>query len=97
LPESEPLGKNKPKLTGIGCAVMLLTVAVIFGTAIPIVRWRDPETGLSPPRDAVIVAPFLIGGLFYGMLSVLLWLAGLRVWAKDEMPSPLNRFPGRDS
>src|SRR5262245_49323909 len=32
---------DNAKLTVVGCVLVLLTVAVIFGVALPIVRWRD--------------------------------------------------------
>src|SRR5262245_8568885 len=57
LSEHEPARHDKPKPTAVGCVLMLLSVAVIFGTAIPIVRWRDAETGEPLPRMVVIVAP----------------------------------------
>src|SRR5262245_33114090 len=36
---------DNTKLTGVGCVLTLLSVAVTIAVAIPIVRWRDPATG----------------------------------------------------
>jgi hypothetical protein len=72
----------KPTLAG--CVVTLLTVGVIFGVAIPVVMWRDPETGLHLPRSIAIFGPFMTGAIFYGIVSGVLRLVGIRVWAKPE-------------
>ena len=63
---------------------MLLSVAVIFGVALPIVRWRDPLTGNELPHEVVIIAPILIGAAFHGIGTLLLRLVGLRIWTKPE-------------
>jgi hypothetical protein len=84
MPERNPVGDDKAPLTGVGCVLTVLTFAVIVGVAIPIVRWRDPETGEPLPRGLAIWAPFIIGASFYGISSVLLRLVGLRVWSKPE-------------
>jgi hypothetical protein len=75
---------DKEKLTGVGCVLTLLSVAVIFGVALPIVRWRDPATGQSLPRLIAILAPVLIGAAVHGIGSLVLRLLGLRVLAKRE-------------
>src|SRR5262249_4766035 len=36
---------DNTKLTAVGCVVTLLSVAITFAVAIPVVRWRDPATG----------------------------------------------------
>jgi hypothetical protein len=79
-----PAGGDKEKLTGVGCVLTLLSVAVIFGVALPIVRWRDPATGQPLPREIAILAPVLIGAAVHGTGSLFLRLIGLRVWAKRE-------------
>jgi hypothetical protein len=73
------------KLTAAGCVLTLLSVAVIVGVALPIVRWRDPETGLPLPRSMAILSPLLIGAAFHGIGSFLLKFLGLPVWSKREM------------
>ena len=91
MTEPHSTGDDKAKLTGVGCVLALLTVAVIFGLAIPIVLWRDPETGQPLPRMVAIFTPFLIGAAFQGICTVLLRLVGLRVWStseKDDSTSP---------
>jgi hypothetical protein len=62
----------------------LLTVAVILGVALPIVQWRDPDTGEPLPRMVALFAPLLIGAAFHGIGTGLLWLVGLRTWSKSE-------------
>lgn len=75
----------KGELTASGCILTLITVAVIFGVAVPLVRWRDPETGQPLPRTIAILTPFLIGASFQAIVSLLLRMVGLRIWKKREM------------
>jgi hypothetical protein len=79
-----PADDDKEKLTGVGCVLTGLSVAVIFGVALPIVLWRDPATGKPLSRTIAIFAPVLIGAAVYGIGSLFLRLIGLRVWAKQE-------------
>jgi hypothetical protein len=72
------------KLTVVGYILTLLSVAVIAAVAIPIVRWRDPVTGLPLPRFIAIISPLLIGAAFNGIGTLLLKLLGLPVWSKQE-------------
>src|SRR5262249_51627735 len=91
LAERNPPDDNKTKPTCVGCVLMLLSVAVIFGVALPIVRWRDPLTGDELPQEVAIIAPVLIGAAFHGIGTLLLRLLGLRIWTKserDETPPP---------
>jgi hypothetical protein len=80
LPDTSPADEDKANLTGPGCVLTLLAVAVIFAVAIPAVQWRDRETGRPLPRVAAIFGPVLIGGLFHGLGSLLLRLLGIPVW-----------------
>jgi hypothetical protein len=80
--EGGPADDVKAKLTGVGCVLTLLSVAVIFGVALPIVRWRDPATGQPLPRHIAVLAPVLIGAAVHGIGSLFLRLIGLRVWSK---------------
>jgi hypothetical protein len=84
LAERNPAGDDDTKLTAVGCVLTLLTVAVIFGVAIPIVQWRDVETGRPLPRTVAILTPFLIGAIFNAIGIGLLRLLGLRIWSKSE-------------
>jgi hypothetical protein len=84
LPELRPADDDHAKPTAAGCVLTLLTVAVIFTSAVPIVQWRDAETGQPLPRTVAIVAPLLLGAAFHGAGSLLLWLVGLRLWSKPE-------------
>jgi hypothetical protein len=84
LKREAPAENDKAKLTGVGCVLTVFSTAVIFGVALPIVRWRDPATGQGLPRLVAIVAPLLIGAAVHGIGSLFLRLIGLRVWAKPE-------------
>jgi hypothetical protein len=84
MPEPKPAGDDNAKLTGVGCVLTLLSVGVMAGVAIPIVRWRNPETGAALPNEVAICAPLLIGAVFHGICTGLLRLVGLRVWSKSE-------------
>jgi hypothetical protein len=75
---------DNTKLTSVGCVLTLLTAAVIFGVAIPIVRWRDPATGQPLPLTIALFAPFLIGAAFNGIAMLLLRVFGVRVWSTQE-------------
>src|SRR5205823_4224978 len=75
---------EKEELTGVGFVLTLLTVALIFAVAVPIVRWRDPQTGQPLPRMAAIISPVLIGAVVQGIGSLLLRCLGLPVWSKRE-------------
>jgi hypothetical protein len=77
-------------LTGAGCVVTLLTLVVILGVALPVVRWRDPATGEPLPRTLAILAPFLIGAVFHGICAGLLRLVGLRLWVKPGQDDPAS-------
>jgi hypothetical protein len=77
-----PVEDHKTKLTNVGCVLTLLSVAVMFGVAVPIVHWRDPATGQALPRAIAILAPVLIGAAVHGIGSLLLRLLGLPVWAE---------------
>jgi hypothetical protein len=94
LDEHNPPDDKKAKLTGVGCVLTLLTVAVIFGTALPIVQWRDPETGRPLPRMIAIFTPFLIGAAFNGICAGLLRLVGIRVWSGSDNDESLSSDEG---
>jgi hypothetical protein len=91
LSESKANDDDNERLTGVGYVVTVVSVIVVFGAALPIVQWRDPETGQPLPRLVAIVSPLLIGALFHGIASVILRLIGLPVWAtekQDETDGP---------
>ena len=75
---------DNAKPTVAGYVLTLLSVVVIFGTAIPIVQWRDPATHEPLPRIVAIALPFILGAVFHGIGTVLLRLVGMRVWSKPE-------------
>jgi hypothetical protein len=89
--DRDPAGHENAQPTAAGCVLTLLTVVIIFGVALPIVQWRDPETGQPLPRTVAILAPFLIGAVFHGIVTGLLRLVGLRTWStseKDDSATP---------
>jgi hypothetical protein len=73
------------KLTGVGCILTLITIAVLFGVAIPIAHWRNPATEQPLPRDIAIASPFVIGAAVHRIGSLLLRLISLQVWSKRKM------------
>jgi hypothetical protein len=75
---------DNSRLTVVGYVLTLITVAIIFGVAIPIVRWRDPATGRHLPRMIAIVSPLMIGAAFNGLATLLLRIIGLKVWSKKD-------------
>jgi hypothetical protein len=76
--------EDNRQLTGLGCVVTLLSVAVVFGVAVPIVRWRDPVTGQPMPRFVAIISPLLIGALTQGIVSLFLRFLGFQIWKERE-------------
>jgi hypothetical protein len=62
----------------------LLSVAVVFGVAVPIVRWRDPETGQPLERIVAIITPILIGATIHGIASLFLRFLGFPIWKERE-------------
>jgi hypothetical protein len=84
IPEPSPEDDDKAQLTGVGCVLVSLSLAVIFGVALPIVQWRDPATGRPLPRMVAIVSPILIGAVFQAIVTLLLKLIGIRVWSKPD-------------
>ena len=71
--------ESKGKLTLIGYVITLLSVIIIFGVALPIIRWRDPETGQGLPQTLAIACPLLIGAAFHGVASAIFDLIGFPV------------------
>ena len=70
------------RLTGAGCLLVALSVAVILGSAVPIVTWRDPDTKQALPRTVAIAAPVIAGALCFSIGSLLLRILRLSVWSK---------------
>jgi hypothetical protein len=82
MTERKPGDDDSAKLTGAGCVLTLLSVAVTFGVAIPILRLPGALTG--KPLPIAVFAPVLVGAVFHGVGTLLLRLVGLRVWSKSE-------------
>jgi hypothetical protein len=73
---------------------MLITVILILGVALPIVRWRDPATGQPLPQELAIFSPFIFGAAFFGTASLILRLIGLPAWltqVKGDSNGPASR------
>jgi hypothetical protein len=68
-----------------GCLLMLLSLAVIVAVGLTLVRWRDPNSGATLPRDAPIQIPVVAGALFYAIVAGLLRMLGVRV-----LPKPMK-------
>jgi hypothetical protein len=71
-----------------GCLVVILSLAVIGAVAIPVVTWRDPESGRPLPRMVAIVVPVLAGALCCGICTGILKILGISVMAKPKTESP---------
>lgn len=68
--------------TRAGCLLALVSAGVLLVAAVPIVQWRDPETGQPLPRLVAIVAAASVGAVCYGIGTALLWVLGLPAWTK---------------
>jgi len=77
--------KSKP--TFAGCFLTLLSVAVIFGSAVPIVTWRSSDSGLPLPRMIAIFAPLLAGALCYAVGAAILRLFGMSMFTRPTRPT----------
>jgi hypothetical protein len=86
--ETEPQDDDNSQATVVGCVVLLLTLAVIGAVAVPLVGWRDPETGRPLPRLVSIVTPVVAGALFFGLVTAILKVFGLSVLTKPKEPHP---------
>src|ERR1700692_4424203 len=60
-PDTPDILAEKQQPTFAGCFLTLICVAVTFGLAVPIVMWRDADTGQPLPRMGAIAAPILAG------------------------------------
>ncbi len=90
-PSTSPADDPKSKPTAAGCFLSLICVAIIFGSAVPIVTWRDPESGLPIPRMIAIAAPFLAGGLCYAIGAGILTVLGISIVQKRTEPTDVDR------
>jgi hypothetical protein len=77
----------KARPTAAGCILSVICTAVIFGSAVPIVTWREPETGQPLPRWISIAIPFLLGALCYAAGVGLLKLLGIAVLQEPREPT----------
>jgi hypothetical protein len=84
--ESEDDENSRP--TVAGCLLMVLSLAVIGGVAIPVVRWRDPGSGSPLPQEVAIAAPVVAGALCYGIGAALLKILGLPVFVRPKKEPP---------
>ncbi len=56
MSEPKPDCADREKLTVDGCVLTALSLAVTFGSAVPIVMWRD-SAGEPLPRIIALYAP----------------------------------------
>jgi hypothetical protein len=82
---TEPHSKDEDKArpTMAGCVLMVLSLAVIVCVALPVVEWRDPNTGFALPRMVAVVLPILAGAAVYGIGTGILKLFGIPVLKHD--------------
>ena len=79
--------------TPAGCLLTVLSLAVIFGLAVPLVTWRDPD-GDPLPKGVAILLPILAGALCYGIGSAVLGFFGLPVLTKSKKPADQSEEAG---
>ena len=84
--QSEDDENSQP--TVAGCLLMVLSLAVIGCVAIPVVTWRDPDSGRPLPRMIAIVTPVLAGALCYGIGTAILKILGLSVLTMPKRKPP---------
>src|SRR5438552_15601702 len=77
--------------TRAGCLLAAVSAALMLAAAVPIVSWRDAETGRPLPRMIAIVAAACVGAICYGIGAAALRMFGLAVWTTpkhdgDETP-----------
>ena len=85
-PARVPLAPPKDQATAAGCFLTLICTAVIFGTVVPIVTWRDRESGLALPTWSAIAAPLFLGGLCYALGVAILKYLGIATIHKPTEP-----------
>jgi hypothetical protein len=86
-------GDDNGPPTIAGCLLLLLSLAVIGAVAVPLVTWRQPETGQPLPRMVSIFIPVIAGAIVFGIGTGLLRLLGVRVLAEAKKePSESDRL-----
>ena len=78
---------DKESLTTSGCLLTIISFAVIVGVALPVVTWRDADTGRPLPKMIAIVVPLLAGALCHGIGTTILRFLGLTVFRKPKNAS----------
>jgi hypothetical protein len=84
VPEHDP--EEDARLTPAGCVLTFLTIVVILGVAIPLVRTistMEQEGGNGGRRTAILL-PFAVGAVFYALGIGVLRLFGLQLWDRSE-------------
>jgi hypothetical protein len=84
-------GKDTSRPTTAGAILMVISLAIVVSVAIPVVMWRDPESGMAVPRMVAILVPILAGALFYGLGTAILKLFGIAVLKDGKEPYDGNR------
>jgi hypothetical protein len=91
MAEPHPDNDDDSQLTVAGCLLLLVSLAVIGGVALPVVTWRDAHSGRPAPRIVAIVVPVLAGALCHGIGTAILRMIGMSVFVKAKKNSPNRR------
>ena len=91
--EPDADGTDDEQLTVAGCVLTTLSVIVIFGSAMPIVSWRD-SAGRPLPRTVAIALPVLIGAAFNAIGIGILRVFGLRVMSRSAKKTSERNLGG---
>jgi hypothetical protein len=87
--ETQPEDDKNSEITAPGCILVVISVAVIFCVALPVVRWRGPVTGEPLPKMIAIFVPIMFGALVNGIGTVILKLLGIPVVRKKKKGTAL--------
>jgi len=77
--ELRPEDDKDSQATIAGCLLTIVSLAVIFGVALPVVTWRDPDTGRPMPKMVAIVVPVLAGALCHAIGAAILRILGVTI------------------
>ena len=80
---SSPSDEDNSKFTPAGCLLLVLSLGVIFGSALFMLRLEIP----SLPWQVVIPAPVLAGAICFAIGSSILKVVGLGVLTKETKDS----------
>jgi hypothetical protein len=78
MAETQDKDEDNQEPTLAGCLLMVVSVALVLGSAVPIIRWCSPDSGEPMPQELAI-APILLGSLCYGIGAAILRILGVPV------------------